>query len=53
MKISTDYLLGISESYQRMAEQAELTLLRDDSLSLAEIQFTLSVLFDLRVEVWY
>ena len=50
MKISTDYLLGISESYQRMAEQGELSLLSDDSLiSLEEIQFTMSVLFDLKV----
>ena len=53
MENSTDYLLGISEKYQRMAEQGELSLLSDDSLiSLEEIQFALSVLLDL-VAVWY
>jgi len=47
---STDYLLEISESYQRMAEQGVLSLVSDDSLiSLAEVQFALSVLLDLRV----
>ena len=50
MKISTDYLLGISESYQQMAEQGELSLLSDNSIiSLEEIQFALSVLLDLKV----
>lgn len=50
MKISTDYLLGISEIYKRKAEQGELSLRSDDSLiSLEEIQFTLEVLLDLRV----
>ena len=50
MKVSTDYLIGISESYKRMAEMGELSLLSDGSLiSLEEIQFAMSVLLDLKV----
>jgi hypothetical protein len=46
----TELLLEISQSYQRMAEQGELSLLSDDTtISLEEIQFALSVLLDLRV----
>ena len=50
MKISTNYLLGISNAYQEMAKDGKLTLLSDDSIiSLEEIQFAMSVILDLKV----
>ena len=50
MKISTNYLLGISEAYQEMAKNGKLFLLSDDSIiSLEEIQFAMSVMLDLKV----
>jgi len=50
MKISTNYLRGISECYQRLAERGELRLQSDGSIiSLEEIQFCMSILLDLKI----
>ena len=50
MKITKDYLISISNCYQRIAQMGELSLLSHDSIiSLEEIQFALSVLLDLKV----